>query len=143
MTERLLVSNGWLCDITESHNVYSGWSKDFLNFADFIATSPAKRKTAAIQVTTDSNKGARLKKILSSINAYLWILGGGEVWVISWRKAVIGSEVIWVPKRLRVSEKDFSQNFRDRAHEYWNLRGKCAEKDIEQHKIKTHWVSLD
>lgn len=142
MTERLLIANGWLCDCTESFNAHSGYSRDFLGFADFVAAHPFKHRVVAIQVTTSNNRGARFKKITASIEAFGWMRGGGEVWLITWKRAKEAGRLVWEPEKLPINEADFPVEFVNKFDHYWSLRGQCSEKDIAEHKIPTRFISL-
>lgn len=144
MTERLLLSNGYLCDCTESYNMYSGHSKDFLNFADFIAVSRASSDgripgvMVAIQVTSSSNVASRRRKIYDSIEAYHWMLGGGRIWIISWKRT-LGK---WWPVREFIHIDNFPAEFHLKFEEYWRLRIECAKQDIRNHPTKAGTIEL-
>jgi hypothetical protein len=86
VTKQLFESNGWICDVTEHYNPYAGKTKDLFGFADLIASCPNTQRKVAIQTTTTMHRLNRKRKILSLIEAYLWMLSGNEIWIVHWKK---------------------------------------------------------
>jgi hypothetical protein len=97
-----LRKDGWLPQVVEQHNTFSGQKTDLFGFIDIIALRDGE--TLGVQVTSAANMANRINKIesdeladnLAAVRKAGWRL---EVW--GWKKptATTGPRRLW---RLRV-----------------------------------------
>jgi hypothetical protein len=79
----------------EHEQAFSVRKKDFLA-CDFMAIY--KDHLALVQLTTDSNKGARRKKMLANPGLGHWALAGGRVLLLTYKKSVsAGGAISYTP----------------------------------------------
>jgi len=104
----LLSALGYVTEITEHYNYYSGRKNDFCGFADAISLNPAveKNRILAVQITSLKNISTRFNKITmptvkdSKTNmempnpvpdkAKRWLQSGGGLWIIGFDSTVKG-----------------------------------------------------
>ena len=115
VTKQYLASLDLVFDKSTHFNPYAGKSFDLFGFADWIAVDPVKKQIIAIQETSISNKSARIKKILAEQRALAWVLAGGKIWVLCWKKVARTSihgrmKTFFDPFLFYVIEEDFLEN---------------------------------
>lgn len=93
--------------------------RDFLNFADIIAVDLLS--TIAVQCTSTSNTGARVRKILAEPRAWIWAaMASREIWVVGWRKyaePLPGFRKLWRPTVHKVMPEHFDGEMKRAAVE--------------------------
>jgi len=98
--KRYLESLGYVTEMVEHYNAFSGRKNDFCGFADAISLNPDADKACilAVQITSKSNVAARFGKITKPFvkdretgeevfnpvpaKAKLWLRAGGGLWII-------------------------------------------------------------
>lgn len=109
---------GYTTEVTEHWIRYPGSKvparrKDLLGFIDLIAMKPPAG-VIGIQVTTVSNMGARIKKILTDPSvaplARIWLKCGQRILVIGWKEYVISKGIPvkkWESRERVITLEDF------------------------------------
>jgi len=98
--KKYLSSLGYVTEMVEHYNAFSGRKNDFCGFADAISLNPdaSKDRILAVQITSKSNVAARFGKITKPFvkdgktgeevynpvpaKAKLWLKAGGGLWII-------------------------------------------------------------
>ena len=86
MTLQFLRKEGFTVDIVERWNEYSGCRNDMFGFGDIIALDSSSHRIIAVQSTGPNGHAEHKRKIQSEPRANDWLLAGGEILLISWRK---------------------------------------------------------
>jgi hypothetical protein len=88
---------GYVTEIVEHYNAFSGRKNDFCGFADAIALNPdvLSERILAVQITSINNISSRFNKITQDTvtdgeekpnpvpdKARLWLRSGGGIWII-------------------------------------------------------------
>jgi hypothetical protein len=108
-TLKLLRAEGLVVDIAERWNPFSRTKRDLFNFADLIGLDVARKSMWAVQATSMSNMGARVKKIRGECReaATAWIGCGGKILLVGWAKrGPRGGRKIWTPVRKEITLAD-------------------------------------
>lgn len=99
---------GYYAEVVERHIPYSHIKQDFLGFADILAIQRGRPGVVAIQTTSSSNQSARLKKILASKLAPIWLEVGNLIEIHGWgKKGKVGKRKLWTVNRFVVTKSDF------------------------------------
>jgi len=95
-----LASLGYVTEIVEHYNAFSGRKHDFGGFADAICLNPdaTKNKIKAVQITSKSNLSTRFNKITKPTikdtetkedipnpipdKVKIWLKSGGGIWIL-------------------------------------------------------------
>jgi hypothetical protein len=97
-----LASLGYVTEIVENYNAFSGRKHDFGGYADAICLNPSadttKDKIKAVQITSKSNISSRFNKITKSVikstetkedvpnpipdKVKIWLKSGGGIWIL-------------------------------------------------------------
>lgn len=83
-TLKTLREDGWLVQVVERWNPYAKIRQDLYGFIDLLAIK--RGRILGVQVTSGSSHAARVKKILATEAAILWLESGAELEVRSWRR---------------------------------------------------------
>lgn len=96
-----LATLGYVTEMVEHYNAFSGRKHDFCGFSDAICLNPdvTTDKIVCVQITSKNNLSARFKKITEPIikdektkeyklnpvpdKAKLWLKAGGGIWVLT------------------------------------------------------------
>ncbi len=77
---------------------YSSFAKkrfDLFGFIDILCIKP-KGRDIGLQTTTSSNMGARIAKIINTLEARIWLESGHRIIVHGWsKKGARGTRKIW------------------------------------------------
>lgn len=79
-----LREQGYLAEVVERHNHFSGKKHDLYGCIDILAIRGAE--TLGVQATSASNVGARVAKINALEVAQAWVAGGRKLQVVGWRR---------------------------------------------------------
>lgn len=100
-TKAYMASLGYVTEMVEHYNAFSGRKNDFCGFADAICLNPdvKKDKILCVQITSKNNLSARFKKITEPVvkddktkeyklnpvpdKAKLWLKSGGGIWILT------------------------------------------------------------
>lgn len=113
-TLEFIRSQGWIADKVEQWNPYAGkfgQRKDMFGFADIVALG--ENSIIAIQSCGQAFSEHNNKIItdeFASPNALKWLLCGGRIMLIGWRKvkrARGGKAMIWSPRIKEYKIEDF------------------------------------
>ena len=102
-TNKLLRDRGYILDIAESYNAFTGRRHDLFNFIDVAALHVGKGELLAIQTTTKSNLKARIKKAEGLKSYWAWLRSGNPVEFHGWSK----EDRVWLPNIIRVEKPDW------------------------------------
>lgn len=83
---KLLRARGWKVAITEKWNQFAKVRQDVFGFGDLLAINTNEGEIILIQVCAGASHAARKNKILNIPEAKDWILAGGLILLISFRK---------------------------------------------------------
>ena len=104
-TRKLFLDMGYLAvGNTEHWNGFARIRQDLFGFIDQIAVLPGE--ITALQITSASNHADRVKKILELEDAFSWLLGGGRIFVVSWRK----KKNRWIHRIEEVTKEYFRED---------------------------------
>ena len=79
-----LVSLGYRLTMVETYNAFSGRKQDLFGIFDYLAIGNGH--TVGVQVTSDSARSARRKKILESPHFKDWSSSGNKALLLTWGK---------------------------------------------------------
>ncbi len=96
-TLALLRSAGLTAAVVEKWIPQTKRRKDLFDVIDVIALDPRQYGCLGVQATSGPNHAARVRKLLSSAAAELWVRCGNRLQVISWAKQGKGRK-LWLPK---------------------------------------------
>jgi hypothetical protein len=112
------------------HQPQIDYLTDLFGFADIFAIHPETKEIALVQVTTNTHHATRRNKILSSFEAKLVLLAGGEIWIHSWRKDSKLNR--WIVRGEEITLKDFEQapHYPNTVRELTEIRRKEKKPDL-------------
>lgn len=85
-----LEKKGWRIAITEKWNSFAKVRQDLFNFGDLLGMDRVNGDIVMIQATSASNHAARRNKICGLDSAKDWIICGGLILLISFKKGKNG-----------------------------------------------------
>lgn len=104
-TLALLRKLGYTVAVTERWNAFSRTRLDLFGFIDLIAIREGE--ILGVQATSGTNVSARVEKIRGLTTYREWLLAGGRIIVIGWRKAgARGKRKAWAPRFVEVTMDD-------------------------------------
>ena len=83
---KLLEARNWRVAVTEHWNSFARIRQDLFGFADLIAIDRDKGEIILVQVTSQGNHSTRRNKIQAAVEAKEWILAGGLILLLSFKK---------------------------------------------------------
>lgn len=83
---KLLRARGWSVAITEKWNAFARIRQDVFGFGDLLAIDNENKELVLVQVCAGASHAARKTKIESIPEAGKWILAGGLILLLSFRK---------------------------------------------------------
>jgi hypothetical protein len=105
VAERWIPSGGkrkcGTCKRTIPSNPAGGVRRDLFNFVDVVAMKAGDRGLVGVQATTAHNQPARLHKMREAElrpRVALWVEWVGPVWIVGFRKLLLGNRERWVPR---------------------------------------------
>lgn len=100
-TLALLRQRGLIVDIAERFNDWAGGKNDLFGFIDIVALDVEGGQIIGVQSTGPSGHAEHRQKILAEKRAVAWLLAGGLIWLVSWRKILVkrgGRARMWQPR---------------------------------------------
>lgn len=102
----VLKKEGYEAQVVERWNPYARVRVDLFGFIDIVAIKDGV--IAGVQTTSQSNVGARVKKILAIPQAKLWLLAGGKIIVHGWvKKGKKDARKTWQASVREIMLQDF------------------------------------
>jgi hypothetical protein len=104
-TQRTLAhlrKQGFVAGVVEKWIPQTRRRSDYLGGIDIIAVRADPPTTVGIQATSDSNVSSRVKKLMSLPDMQVWIGAGNELWVMGWKKRLIGRRARWFPRIVKL-----------------------------------------
>lgn len=94
-----LRNNRWEPRVVEHWNPYARIRQDLYNIIDVVGLREGFSGVLGVQATSDSNRSARIQKIVESEFGGLWIRAGNPLWVVTWGKhrPEGGGREVWTP----------------------------------------------
>ena len=80
-----LRDDGWTAQVVERWNQYAKVRQDLFGVIDIVAMREGTG-ILGVQATSGSNHSTRVKKIIASTEAHVWVKSGAELWVMSFEK---------------------------------------------------------
>jgi hypothetical protein len=77
---------GYVAQVVERYNPYAKVRVDLFGFIDIVAIDTARNQLVGVQVTSQSNVSARIKKVQDLGTPYYWCKAGGRIEVHGWAK---------------------------------------------------------
>jgi len=77
---------GFIAQVVERYNPYAKVRVDLFGFIDIVAIDTIKSQLVGVQVTSQSNVSARIKKIQGLETPDYWRNAGGRIEVHGWAK---------------------------------------------------------
>jgi hypothetical protein len=109
-TLKYLRDAGFTAGVVEKWIPQTRRRADFLGVFDIVAIHPEHAAALAVQCTSGSNHASRLRKVLESPEARLWLATGNRAWVVSFtKKGKAGARKLWEPRLTVVSLAMFSE----------------------------------
>lgn len=144
MSRKFFQEAGWEVILVQHYDARTERSKDMLGVGDLLIYVPESPNSILVQVCGEGDRNKRINKIISSIDAYKWIVGqnGRLIWVHTWQEVADG----WDNRLYVITEKDFicrglyrqdvgQQDVR-REEQRLDIVRSIAEKDSERSGAK-------
>jgi hypothetical protein len=104
---KYLRDQGYIAQVVEKWNPYARVRVDLFGFIDIVALKDGEKGVFAIQTTSTSNMGARIKKIISIPEAKKWMVAGNKIFVQGWAKrGGVGKRKTWQVKQTVINLVD-------------------------------------
>lgn len=101
-TLALLRSSGYTVAITERWNAFSKTRLNLFGFINLIGIREGE--IVGVQATSGPNVSARIEKIRGLPAHKEWLLAGGRILVIGWRKTgARGKRKLWSPRMVELT----------------------------------------
>ena len=92
----LLRKAGYSAQVVERYNPYAHVRIDLFGFIDIVAVKEGESGVLGVQTTSQSNVGARIKKVLGIPQAKIWLQAGNSIVVHGWaKKGKAGKRKLW------------------------------------------------
>lgn len=111
-TRDLMEAEGYTGQIVEHYNNFSGKKNDFFGCIDWLGVNPKIPGVLGVQITTDHNASARMKKAKAEPRLRAWLQSGNRFEVHGWKKDERGR---WMCVKRPLALADLGNaNFKER-----------------------------
>lgn len=140
-TKELYESMGWVVVGTQHHDRMSQRSHDLMGFGDHMMWFPGSDQVVVAQTTDSGHASNRLRKILKSELAYLWLKESKSrhIWLVVWKKILsdvqdktgrVSRREIWASEPRMIVEGDFKLCHGNRSMDALSLDVPRGQREV-------------
>lgn len=135
-----LRDHGWYCQVVERYCSFTHRRKDLFGIIDIVAVKDGQ--ILGVQSTGPNGRSDHRIKMLAAEGSLRWLLAGGELWLMSWRKLLVkrgGKARRWQPAIdiLKVEDLKYEPDTDTNTEPNRQDGGKATDGDRKDRKLGT------